>query len=540
MPSDHVADLIIVNAKVWTGDEAAAAATAIAVSKGRFVYVGTAANALSWKGPRTEVVDAEGRRIIPGLIDAHVHLIGGGLQLSRLNLRDAGSREEFIAAVADRARRTPAGQWILGGRWSTESWKDPGQPTRDWIDPVTPDHPVYLPRMDGHSALVNSVALQMAGIDRKGPPDPPGGKIDRDPTTGEPTGYLREGAAELISRLIPPDPPAEQEQALKAAMHEAHRFGITTVHTMSPWPEVAAMAGAREAGWLTLRVRVYVSEDDWRAYLPKVRAFRNDDRLRVAGFKQFMDGSLGSRTAYMAEPFSDNPPDKTDRRGLLTATALKEGEMLRLCEAADAAGYSPAIHAIGDQANHLLLDVYEATIKADGPRAGRRLRIEHAQHLLPGDVGRFASLGVVASMQPLHKADDARYAEQAIGQERCRTSYAFRSLIDAGTQVAFGSDWPVVTINPFLGIESAVVGKSLDGKTFVPEQNIGVEQALRCYTFGGAYAAGEEDRLGRIAVGQLADFAILDADVLTVARDSIGKVGVHQTYVAGKKVWSGE
>lgn len=537
MPADQTADLIITNALIWTGDETHPAATALAVHGGRFVFVGDDAGATRFKGATTRIVDAGGARILPGLIDAHVHLMGGGLYLSRLNLREVRNRGEFIAAVAERARQTPAGQWILGGRWSTESWADPTPPTKEWIDPVTPNHPAYFPRMDGHSALVNSVALKLAGIDRSGPPDPPGGTIDRDAKTGEPTGYLREGAAELVSRLIPPDPPSEQDRALATAMREAHRYGITTVHTMSAWSEVPAMVRARDADRLTLRVRVFVSEDDWTAHLDEVRRFPNDDRLRVVGFKQFMDGSLGSRTALMAEPYADNPPENAGRCGLLTAVAQQDGEILRMIRAVDQAGYTPAIHAIGDQANHLLLDLYAATIKANAPRANRRLRIEHCQHLLPGDIPRFGALGVIASMQPLHKADDARYAEQAIGAERCRTSYAFRSLLDAGTRVAFGSDWPVVTINPFPGLHAAVTGTSLDGRTFVPEQNIRVEEALRCYTRGGADAAGEEGTLGQIMPGGLADFVILNEDPLRVAPSTLDAITVRETYVAGQCVW---
>ena len=304
VPAGTHADLIVVNAKVWTGDPARPEAQAFAVRDGRFVYVGDGDGAAAWRGPDTRVVDAAGARLIPGLIDAHVHLIGGGLQLARLNLRDAADRAAFIAAVADRARRAPKGEWILGGRWSTESWADPSPPTKEWIDPVTPEHPALLTRMDGHSALANSAALRLAGIDRNGPADPPGGRIDRDPRSGEPTGLLREGAVDLVSRLIPKETPAQLDSALAAAMREAHRHGITSVHTMSEWAELSAFARARDEGRLTLRVRFYVSEDDWTKYFEQARRIHGDDVLRVAGFKQFMDGSLGSRTAFMAEPYA--------------------------------------------------------------------------------------------------------------------------------------------------------------------------------------------------------------------------------------------
>jgi predicted amidohydrolase YtcJ len=534
LSSDQHADLIVVNAKVWTGNPLQPEATAFVVKEGRFVLVGNDADAGKWRGPQTQIIDGGGDRIIPGMIDSHLHLIGGGFQLSRINLRDVAGPSAFVEAMDKRVRRLQPGEWLLGGRWSTDSWVGPVMPSKEWIDPVTPNNPVLLDRMDGHGAIANSVALKIAGIDAKGPPDPPGGKIERNSETGEPTGILKESAINLISRHIPA-PSAEQELgALRAAMIKLNRCGITTVHTMSAWNELATLDAARAAGQLTLRVRQYVSEDDWTQYLDRARQHKDDDSVRVCGFKQFMDGSLGSRTAYMAAPFADNPADKPEWHGLLGEVMATEGSLQRMCNAADAAGLSPAIHAIGDQANHLVLDIYEQTQKSNGPRPGRRMRIEHAQHLLPGDIARFASLGVVASMQPLHKADDARYAEKAIGPERCQTSYAFRNLLDAGVHVAFGSDWPVVSPNPFLGMHSAVTGKTLDGKIFSPEQNITVEEALRAYTSGGAYASGDEDRLGQIKPGFLADFVILAEDVLAVAPEAINSVGAKRTFINGR------
>ena len=537
MPADSHADLIVVNAKVWTGNPLQPEATAFVVKDGRFVFVGNDADAGKWRGPQTQVIDGGGDRIIPGMIDSHLHLIGGGFQLSRINLRDVTGPSAFVEAVDQRVRRLRPGEWLLGGRWSTDSWVGPVMPSKEWIDPVTPENPVLLDRMDGHGALANSVALRIAGIDAKGPPDPPGGRIERDSETGEPTGILKESAINLVSRHVPP-PTAEQEiEALWAAMNRLNGYGITTVHTMSAWNELATLDAARAAGRLHLRIRQYVSEDDWMQYLDRARQHKNDDWVRVCGFKQFMDGSLGSRTAYMAAPFADNPADKPDWRGLLGEVMATEGSLQRMCNAADSAGLSPAIHAIGDQANHMVLDIYEQTQRTNGPSAGRRMRVEHAQHLLPGDIPRFASLGVVASMQPLHKADDARYAEKAIGPERCQTSYAFRSLLDSGAHVAFGSDWPVVSPSPFLGMHSAVTGKTLDGKTFMPEQSITVEEALRAYTSGGAYASGDEDRLGQIKPGFLADFVTLATDVLSVAPDEFRRITAKETYLNGRRVW---
>ncbi len=531
------ADLIVMNARVWTGDPHRPTAEAFAVRGGRFVEVGKTATVQRWQGPATMIVDAREARITPGLIDAHVHFVGGGLQLSRVDLRQAHDRESFATAVAEQARRLPPGEWILGGRWSTESWAGAPLPSRDWIDAVTADHPTLLSRMDGHSGLANSLALRLAGIDASGPPDPVGGTIDRDPATGEPTGILREAALDLVSRLVPQDSPALRQTAIAAACTEANRHGITCVHTMSAWEELASLAAAREEGRLSVRVRFYVSEEDWLPWLDAAGQFPSNEVLRVVGFKQFMDGSLGSRTALMAAPYSDNPPEKPGWRGLATAMAQDADRLLHMCKAADDRGFGLAIHAIGDQANHDLLGLYESVMKANGPRQTRILRIEHAQHLLPDDLARFAGLGVIASMQPLHKADDARYAEQALGAERCRTSYAFRSLVEQGTTLAFGSDWPVVSLNPFAGLKAAVTGRSIEGSPFVPEQNLTVEQALRGYTTGGAAAAGDATDLGRVAVGFLADFTILNEDPLTMEPERLAEIRVRSTWLGGRQVW---
>jgi len=563
-------DLVIRNAKIWTGDASNPSAQVLAIGGVKFLFVGQEKDFQLRPidtGINTVIIDARGARIIPGLIDSHLHLISGGLQMARIQLRDVPNREAFIAAIGAWAKKTPTGRWITGGRWSTESWPDAAQPTKEWIDPVTPDHPVLLSRMDGHGALANSVALKLAGIDAKGPPDPGGGVIDRDPKTHEPTGMLRDAAIELVAGHQSEPSDGELDTALVAAMKEANRHGITCVHTMSPWRDVAVLDRARRKKTLTLRARVYVMEEDWRPFISKADAHGGDDSVGIRGFKQFADGSLGSRTAFMAAPFADNPPEKRDWRGLLREVMQGPEQFNRFCDAAFSAGYAPATHAIGDQANHVVVDTYERMI-ANARRSGTsegtshatfsegaatsgaafasgrtggsgipRPRVEHAQHLLPADIRRFATLGVIASMQPYHKADDGRYAEKAIGAERCKTSYAFRSLLDAGAHVAFGSDWPVVTLNPFLGIQAAVTGRTPDGKVFVPEQNITVEEALRCYTTGAAYAAGDEMVLGQIKIGRPADLVLLDQDILTSAPENLGNLRAVQTFVGGKEVW---
>jgi predicted amidohydrolase YtcJ len=562
--------LVVTNARIWTGDPALPEASAFVVRDGKFMYVGDAPTTSPNSKVHIRTIDAHGARIIPGLIDAHIHLVSGGLQLMRLNLRDVPDRPAFIGAVAVRAKTTPRGEWILGGRWSTESWADPAQPTKEWIDAVTLNNPVLLSRMDGHGALANSVALQRAGITKDAPPDPPGGNIERDPKTGEPTGILKDTAIELIDHLVPKPDDKRLNEALARAIEEAHRHGLTGADTMSEWTDLAVLERARKSNKLNLRVRMFIMEDDWEPYLERGKKFPNDDQLRVVGVKGFADGSLGSRTAYMSEPYSDNPPDKKDWRGLprpfiefsnkSKTDPNRDSPLDRLCWQAEP--LSIAVHCIGDQANSTVLGIYARRFGVDfGPpekwtawiweqgqvakenpvrpdHHSMRIRIEHAQHLLPSDIPQFARLGVVASMQPYHKADDGRYAEKAIGPERCKTSYAFRSLLDSGAHLAFGSDWPVVSLSPFLGVHAAVTGKTLDGKVFVPEQNITVEEAIRAYTSGAAYASGDENRLGQIKTGYLADFVILGDDPFAISPDKQGEIRVRQTFVGGIEVWN--
>lgn len=536
-------DLIVTNAKVWTGNPDMSIAEAFAVADGTFIAVGSTEDILKLQVLKTVVLDAHGRRVVPGLIDSHLHLISGGQQLARLNLRDVKDRKEFVQAVREYALSRKPGEWVLGGRWSTESWADPSQPTRQWIDAATGETPALLDRMDGHGALANSAALKLAGIDAKGPTDPQGGRIERDPDTREPTGILKETAIDLVRKHVPPASQGELRSALTASMREANRFGITCVHTMSPWSDVAVLDAARGAGDLTLRMRVYVMEDDWLPFIEKAKQHKGDDWVRIRGFKQFADGSLGSRTAYMTEPFADTPGN----RGLPQPVISPVENLSKMCVAARTACFGSAIHAIGDAANHDVLDVYQdvspklaaacSSSNTIREKPAPTYRIEHVQHLLPADITRFAKTGVIASMQPLHKADDGRYAEAAIGKERCKTSYAFRSLLDAGATLAFGSDFPVVTLDPFKGMHAAVTGRTLDGKVFVPEQNIKVEEALTAYTRGGAAACGESSRLGVIEVGALADFAILNDDILSMKPDDLPNTWVAYTYVGGKQVW---
>lgn len=533
------ADLVVTSARVWTGAKGRPEARAVAIRGGKFVAVGSDADIKRLIGPDTRVIEARGRRVIPGLIDSHTHIISGGLQMARLSLREASNREQFTRLTGERARELGEGKWVLGGRWTVDSWADPTPPGREWIDAVTPDNPVFLSRMDGHMGLANSVALKLAGITREGPPDPKGGRIDRDAESDEPTGLLRDAAMELVARHIPAPDEAQLDQALLRAMRHANRWGITMVHDMFDSRDMPVFSSALRAHWLTVRIYGFWSTRDWESgfWSLALGEPRFSDMFRIVGFKGYMDGSLGSRTAYMAEPFADNAPERKDWRGLLNAMADPPSEMAERCLFADKIGLQTAIHAIGDQANHLLLDIYEQVRRINGTR-DRRQRIEHAQHILPADIARFAELDVIASMQPLHKADDGRYAEQALGSHRLQGSYAFGSLLKSGATVCFGSDWPVVTLNPFKGMAAAVTGRTHDGKVWIPQENITIEQALRCYTLNGARACFKEAWLGTIEPGKLADLVILDRDLLSIQPHQIAEVRPILTVVAGRVVYS--
>jgi len=548
-PHSMQADVAIVNARIWTGADppvpgrdsaggGAAGPTALAVADQKIVAVGDDGSMRALIGPSTRVIDARGKRIIPGITDSHTHIVSGGLGLTQLALRDVRNQAEFVRAVEAAAEDKRAGQWVVGGRWSVESWADAPKPSKTWLDATTRDVPVFLSRMDGHQALVNSAALRAAGIDASGPADPPGGEIERDPATKEPTGILKESAMELVRRHIPAPSLAERYEALRRGMNHANSLGITSVHDMSEREDLEVFRKAYEAGALTVRITAYLSVSDWSSHMEVVAKYAvRDDMYRVAGFKGYMDGSLGSRTAFMREPYSDAGSQALHPRGQLNAMADPPESFSSRVVQADAAGLQLAVHAIGDQANHLLLEAYAAAFARN--RVGdRRHRIEHAQHLLVEDFPRFAALGVVASMQPFHKADDGRYAERALGKERLAGSYAFRQLVDAGALVCFGSDFPVVTMNPFAGIDAAVNAKTLAGEVWLPSHSLTLTEALRAYTANAARAIHREHKLGTLEVGKLADIVILAADPFTLPIERVGDVKVWQTIVGGKVVYA--
>ena len=473
------------------------------------------------------VIDGRGQMMVPGFIDAHVHFLDGGFGLASVQLRDARTPAEFIARIKAFAAAAPPGAWITAGDWDHEQWG--GElPRRDWIDSVTPNNPVWVNRLDGHMRLANTLALRAAGVTRE-TPEVAGGTIVRD-AQGEPTGVLKDNAMPLVGRVEPPPTPEMADRALDAAMTYVLERGVTSVHNMGSWDELAVFERGRSAGRLRTRIYAAVPLASWARLRDTIAARgRGDEWLRIGGLKGFVDGSLGSHTAAFLEPFSDAPADS----GLLVSTP---DELRRWTTGADAAGLHVIVHAIGDRAIRLQLDIFRDVAREHGAR-DRRFRIEHAQHIAPADIPRFAELDVIPSMQPYHAIDDGRWAERLIGPERARTTYAFRSLLDAGARVAFGSDWFVAPPTPLEGIYAAVTRRTLDDRNpggWIPEQRITVEEALRAYTVTGAYASFEENDKGSLMRGKLADFVLIDRDLTRVPPETIRDAKVTLTVVGGK------
>jgi hypothetical protein len=532
------ADLVLLNGKVWTGNDKQPEAEAVACIDNRIVAVGSTGQIRKWVGPKTKVINLQGRRVVPGFNDAHVHFFDGGRGLASVQLRDARTPTEFRNRIRDFAAKSPKGRWILNGNWDHENWNPPKLPARQLIDDVTPDNPVFINRLDGHMALANSLALKLAGVTRE-TPDPPGGSIVRD-ENGEPTGVLKDAAMSYVYKVIPSPAEAEVVEAIRAAMRYAAENGVTSVQDMSASPDVFAVYQMLLAnGDLTVRVYGHQPLAEWgRLARAGVRAGFGNDKLKVGALKGFADGSLGSTTALFFDPYLDDP--KTS--GLPSDEMFPESKMLKNILDADKAGLQVAVHAIGDKANRMILDMFAEVEKQNGKR-DRRLRIEHAQHLRMDEIKRFGEQRVIASMQPYHTIDDGRWAENRIGPQRAKGTYAFRSLLDAGVVLAFGSDWFVAPMEPLMGIYAAVTRRTLDGKRpqgWVPEQKITVAEAVRAYTLGSAYASGDEKIKGSIEAGKLADLAVLSADIFKINPNEIEKVKVVMTVFDGKVIYSTE
>ena len=521
------ANLIVTNATIWTGDKNNTVTQAMAIAGDTILAIGTNEEMETFKGNTTEIIDADGKFITPGFIDSHVHLLQGGNSLLSVELRDAKTPAEFTKRIADYARTLQAGEWILEGNWDHTLWG--GElPTKEWIDQYTPNNPVVVYRLDGHMILANSAALKFAGID-KNTPDVKDGAIIRD-KNGNPTGILKSNAMPLMLDKIPALTEKQKDNALKAAMKYLASNGVTTVHDVDSLSSYNTAKKLENTKKLSLRIYGARPLNHWKEF---ENMDRKDDKWLKRGFvKGFVDGSLGSHTAAFNEPYSDKANDK--------GFFINSPENLyQWISSADKAELNITVHAIGDHAIHSILDIYERIIKENGVR-DRRLRIEHAQHIAPADMKRFAQLGITTSVQPYHAIDDGRWAEELIGPKRVKTTYAFKSLFDNKTNVIFGSDWPVAPASPLQGIYAAVTRRTLDNKNpngWVPEQKIKVTQALQAYTINGAYASFEEKIKGSLEPGKLADFVIISDNITKTDPANIKNLTILKTYVGGKKVF---
>ena len=530
-----MADKILSRGKIWTGNPGWPWVEAVALRAGRILAVGTNEDVKRTAGRETEVIDLNGRLVLPGFIDSHVHFLNGGFSLMSIQLRDAASKEEFITRIAAKAKSLAKGEWILNGDWDHTQFSTPELPRREWIDSVTPDNPVCINRLDGHMVLANSLALKLGGVTRN-TPVPAGGEIVKNPATGEPTGILKDAAMDLVYNRIPIPTLEQNLKAAGAAMQLAAKLGVTSAHDMSDPSSFEVYEELLKNGRLAIRLHVYVPVTKVEAMAElKLKSPFGNEELKLAGLKGFADGSLGSATAFFYDPYTDD--SKT--RGLLHEQMFPEGIMEKRVVMADRAGLQVAIHAIGDRANAVILDIYEKVAGLNGPR-DRRFRIEHAQHLRASDIDRFGKLGVIASMQPYHAVDDGRWAETKIGPDRARTTYAFKSLLEKGAALAFGSDWPVAPLDPLQGIYAAVTRQTIDDKNpdgWVPEQKISLEEALQGYTSAGALAEFAEKIKGTIEPGKLADLVVLDKNLFEIPPAEIRNVRVEMTILGGRIIY---
>ncbi|HMF77332.1 MAG TPA: amidohydrolase, partial [Bryobacteraceae bacterium] len=526
--------VVLVNGKIWTANPNQPEAEAVALRGNRIAAVGSTAEILHLKGPETTQIDLGGKRAVPGFNDAHVHFYYGGASLAGPQLRSSKSQQEFRGTLGAYAKNLPAGRWITGGLWDHENWSPADLPTRQLIDEATRSWPVFISRLDGHMALANSTALKLAEIDRN-TKDVPGGVIVRD-AEGNPTGILKDAAQALVQRVIPPPSQEQIITAIRAAQTYANSHGVTSVQDMSASPDVLrAYQTMLKNGQLTVRISGHQPLTAWKRLADVgILADFGSEYLHIGGVKGFADGSLGSTTALLFQPYLDSPQTS----GITSAELAEPEKMWSNIEGADAAGLQIAIHAIGDRANRTILDFYERLAREHGAR-DRRLRIEHAQHLTAADIPRFGRNHVIASMQPYHLIDDGRWAEKRIGPERAKMAYAFRSLLDSGATLAFGSDWDVAPMVPLMGIYAAVTRRTLDGKRpggWIPEQKISVGEAVRAYTMGSAYASFEEGIKGSIEPGKLADLAVLTDDIFAVDPVKIADTQVFLTIFNGRVV----
>jgi predicted amidohydrolase YtcJ len=545
------ADLILVGGAIYTVEPDQPRAEAVAVRDGRILAVGDDGEIARYRGPATAVVDLDGAFVVPGFIDNHTHFDYAARLLLGINLLDVADADLLAERVAAARDRLPEDAWILDGDWGAyEEWEmgstgleegagpaERFKPHREMIDALTPETPVLLSRWDRSEYLANGVALELAGIGR-GTRDPDGGTIERDPATGEPTGILTGRAVGLVRRVIPEKSFEQRVLEARVALARLAENGVTEIHDITRAHQMQVFQYLRDAGELTVRVYARPTLDNW-SHLAALGVGEGygDGLLRVGGLKGFVDGIMGNSGARFREPYDHQP----DNSGIWRQQVLQPPGIAELIRAADSVGLDPHVHAIGDLAVDTLLDWFEMAIEANGPR-DRRFRMIHAQVIEEDDFERFGELGIIAEVQPYHAIDDMRWMEERIGHERCKGAYAFRSLVEGGARLSFGSDWPGTNAawypaKPLLGIYAAVTRQTLDGTPedgWFPEQRIDVETAIRAYTINNAYAARMEDVKGSIRAGKFADFTILDRDLLEIEPAEIKDVRVLGTMLDGR------
>jgi predicted amidohydrolase YtcJ len=535
------ADLVILNGKVLTIDSENPSVEAIAIKGETIIAVGSTKKIAEMiENGVTDVIDAHGRLVIPGFNDAHVHF--GPLDPDFIELRYTTDPSVITEKVKAQVAKSKPGELIHGGHWVHELFPDKNWPSKDLIDRVSPDNPVLLERADGHSVLVNSYVIKKSGITRN-TPDPFGGEIQKDPVTREPTGILKDAAMDLIKTgAVKTIRSAEEEkektwQGYLLAMKEAREYGVTSLQNAG-WGDFEAYEKLEKEGELTSRIDIAApltgDTTKLKEYLELAKKYPDEGSwIRFGFLKAFADGSIGSSTALMFEPYSDNP-------GTSGLAMWPYEELEKMVLIADKMGFQIGIHAIGDKANNWILNAFEKTIEVNGRRDSRH-RCEHTQTLQLSDIPRFAQLGVIPSMQPTHCISDKLFCEQRVGYERCKGAYAWRSLINAGSMLAFGTDYQVEPLNPMEGLYAAVTRKDRlggEGEGWFPEQKLSMEEAIKYYTLGSAYAQFMNDRKGMIKPGYLADIVIVDKDLLTIPESEIMKTKVDYTIVGGKVVYT--
>ncbi|NBO49392.1 MAG: amidohydrolase [Chitinophagia bacterium] len=527
--SSNRADKVYVNGNFWTGDSANPTATVLAIKGDKIIYVGNDASQVN----ATERIDLNGNMVVPGFTDNHTHFLSAGYGLSSVKLKDAMTKAAFIQRISDFCKTHPGNAWIREGNWDNENWG--GElPSKEWIDSVSGDHPIFISRYDGHMAFANSKAMQLAGVNAS-IVSPAGGVVVKN-TKGELTGCFKDKAMSLIEKAIPDPTEAELEEYYKAAANYALERGVTHVNDMGSyggWMDLSTYRRVAQKNNSLIRMYSFVPLATWSRLDSFVQKNGlGDDLLKWGGLKGYVDGSLGSTTAWFHQPYLDDP--KSTGLTITDTTDLRNWVI-----GADKAGLHVAVHAIGDRANDFILSVYQEAEKINGSR-DRRFRVEHAQHVRLEAIDHFANQQVIASMHPFHLVDDGIWAYKRLDTNRLKGTYAIKTMMDKGVTVTFGSDWPVAPVDALFGVYAAVTRRTGDNKNpngWYPDQKISIDQALRAYTQNNARASFMEGKIGVLKKGYYADFAVLDQDIKKIDPIALKEVKVLRTVLNGKEVF---